>query len=100
MWPVESAAEPVTEGQGGAEEDEDEDVEKAIAKEVASMKRPRQERRFANCQTDTACLVFISCRPPVDPVRMIEAHFKNIERTGLPRTRCLSPLPTSPSTSK
>jgi len=32
-------------------------------------------------------VVFISCRAPVDPVRLVEAHISNVQRTGVTRTR-------------
>ncbi|OCH94425.1 hypothetical protein OBBRIDRAFT_769839 [Obba rivulosa] len=66
---------------------EDDDVEAQIAKEIASMKRPRKEQRFANCQTDTPCVVFISCKRPVDPVQLVQKHIQNISETGVMQTR-------------
>ncbi|KAH9929986.1 uncharacterized protein B0H18DRAFT_1209503 [Fomitopsis serialis] len=67
--------------------DDEEELEKQIAKEVASMKRPRKEQRFVNCQTNTPCVVFISCKPPVDPVQMVVKHVQNVVDAGVTQTR-------------
>lgn len=71
----------------GDDLEDDEDLEKQIAKEVASMKRPRTEKRFANCPTNTPCVVFISTKAPVDPVKLVLRHIENVMETGVTRTR-------------
>ncbi|KAI0370403.1 hypothetical protein BV20DRAFT_995209 [Pilatotrama ljubarskyi] len=87
LWPTQvaeaaDAPDDSDEGEGGAD-----DLEKQIAKEVASMKRPRRETRFANCQTNTPCVVFISCKPPIDPVKLVTIHVQNVMNTGVTQTR-------------
>ncbi|KAH9064035.1 hypothetical protein EDB87DRAFT_1557647 [Lactarius vividus] len=83
LWP-ETAAVP----DGASDEDDPdegavtEDLEKQISKELASIKRPRKEQIFANCQTNTPCVIFISCKAPVDPVKLV---LKYIEDTRKPR---------------
>ena len=88
LWPTESAS--ATDETQDADADDDEvgdadDIEKQIAKEVASMKRPRKETRFgmsprglicdaadifvANCQTNTSCGKHL--RAPEDVFRLI-----------------------------
>ncbi|KAJ7184531.1 hypothetical protein C8R46DRAFT_462414 [Mycena filopes] len=62
-------------------------IEAQIASEVSAMKKPKKEQRFTNCQTNTPCLIFISCKPPVDPVKLVMKHLYNVEETGLTRTR-------------
>ncbi|KAI0749461.1 hypothetical protein C8Q80DRAFT_1162162 [Daedaleopsis nitida] len=88
LWPTESDG---TKEDSDKSDDEDvggaDDLEKQIAKEVASMKRPRRETRFANCQTNTPCVVFISCKPPVDPVKLVVTHVQNVMNTGVTQTR-------------
>jgi len=64
-----------------------EDLEKALAQEVKELTQPRQNRPFANARTDISCAVFISCRAPIDPVRLVYEHFSNVERTGATQTR-------------
>lgn len=89
LWPL-----------GGNEKDADSDdddnddtgaaslsLEAQISNEISAMKRPRHEQRFTNCQTNTPCVVFISCKPPVDPVRLVETHIRNVQKTGFMRTR-------------
>ncbi|KAI0787832.1 hypothetical protein C8Q74DRAFT_1436947 [Fomes fomentarius] len=88
LWPADA-----NHGKADGEDSEEEagggadDLEKQIAKEVAAMKRPRRETRFANCQTNTPCVVFISCKPPVDPVKLVTTHVQNVVNTGVPHTR-------------
>ncbi|TFK93951.1 hypothetical protein K466DRAFT_536924 [Polyporus arcularius HHB13444] len=87
LWPAESSGDK--DGEDGSDEDDGcaDDIEKQIAKEVSSMKRPRKETRFANCQTNTPCVVFISCKPPVDPVKLVTTHVQNVVNTGVTNTR-------------
>ncbi|KAH9902885.1 hypothetical protein C8Q73DRAFT_672127 [Cubamyces lactineus] len=87
LWPTDAAE--AADVQSGSEEEEGgaDDLEKQIAKEVASMKRPRKETRFANCLTNTPCVVFISCKPPVDPVKLVTTHIENVMKTGVTQTR-------------
>ncbi|CAA7269586.1 unnamed protein product [Cyclocybe aegerita] len=70
-------------------EDANLSLEDQIANEISAMKRPRThpEQRFANCQTNTPCVVFISCKPPVNPVDLVVKCIRNIEETGVTRTR-------------
>jgi len=54
------------------------------------MRRPRSQnptQRFANCQTNTPCVVFISCKRPVDPVELVVNYIKTVQTTGVTRTR-------------
>jgi tRNA acetyltransferase TAN1 len=32
-------------------------------------------------------VIFIACKPPVDPVKLVTTHIKNVERTGVLQTR-------------
>ncbi|KAH7911683.1 hypothetical protein BJ138DRAFT_1172406 [Hygrophoropsis aurantiaca] len=86
IWPVPDGRPPSDDGSASDEESEL-DVEKQIAKEVAAMKRPRHEPRFVNCQTNTPCVVFIACKPPVDPVKLITTHIEKVVTTGVTRTK-------------
>ncbi|KAM5538457.1 hypothetical protein V8D89_007790 [Ganoderma adspersum] len=89
LWPTGSVT--ASDGPQGSDNDDDDggadDIEKQIAKEIASMKRPRKETRFANCQTSTSCVVFIACKPPVDPVKLVATHVQNVADTGVTHTR-------------
>ncbi|KAI0324143.1 hypothetical protein GY45DRAFT_452332 [Cubamyces sp. BRFM 1775] len=87
LWPTDGAEDADAQGASDEEDGGADDLEKQIAKEVASMKRPRKETRFANCLTNTPCVVFISCKPPVDPVKLVTTHIENIMKTGATQTR-------------
>ncbi|KAI0956107.1 hypothetical protein AcV7_006601 [Taiwanofungus camphoratus] len=85
LWP--DGPTKTTDEKGSDNESDVDDLEQQIAKEVASMKRPRKEQRFANCQTNTPCVVFISCKPPVDPVTLVVKHIQNVIESGVTNTR-------------
>ncbi|TFK36638.1 hypothetical protein BDQ12DRAFT_653924 [Crucibulum laeve] len=84
LWPVKTESEGES---SDAEANANLSLEDQIASEVSAMKRPRAEQRFTNCQTNTPCVVFISCKAPVDPVQLVIQHVQNVERTGVTRTR-------------
>ncbi|KAG1872281.1 hypothetical protein F4604DRAFT_1768549 [Suillus subluteus] len=89
MWPIEghnSSANDRDDGEDADENGED-DLEMQIAKEVAALKRPKVEKRFANCLTNTQCVIFMSCKPPVDPVKLVMKHVENVQETGVTRTK-------------
>lgn len=69
------------------EEQDERSIEDQIASEVSDMKHSKTEPRFANCQTNTPCVIFMSCKPPVNPVELVVKHVKNVEDTGVTRTR-------------
>ncbi|KAF8655065.1 hypothetical protein AX16_003266 [Volvariella volvacea WC 439] len=89
LWP--SASSGVVDDKDSDEEDRGGEAELSledqIAKEVSAMKAGRKVDLFSNCATNTQCVVFISCKPPVDPVKLVTHHVKNVQRTGVSRTR-------------
>lgn len=89
IWPIEghdSSANGRDNGED-ADENEEDDLETQIAKEVAALKRPKVEKRFVNCLTNTQCVIFMSCKPPVDPVQLVMKHVENVQETGVTRTK-------------
>ncbi|KAG1817464.1 hypothetical protein EV424DRAFT_1030351 [Suillus variegatus] len=88
MWPVEGHDSESSRDKGSdVDENEDDDLETQIAKEVAALKRPKVEKRFSNCLTNTNCVIFMSCKPPVDPVKLVMKHVENVQKTGVTRTK-------------
>jgi len=88
LWPIVDAAHEYH--SENEEPDTELSLEAQVANEVSAMKRPRSQnpaQRFANCQTNTPCVIFISCKPPVDPVELVVKYIKTVETTGVPRTR-------------
>ncbi|EPQ52634.1 hypothetical protein GLOTRDRAFT_79752 [Gloeophyllum trabeum ATCC 11539] len=83
MWPAQA--------HDGSDNDEmndkADDLEAQIAKEMAAMKKPRKEQIFANCQTNTPCVIFISCKPPVDPIALVIKYVQDVVETGITRTK-------------
>ncbi|KAF9036242.1 hypothetical protein BJ165DRAFT_625487 [Panaeolus papilionaceus] len=93
IWPHPS--DPAAQDSDNGEEDTNLSLEDQIAKEVSAMKKPRNadpQQRFANCQTNTPCVVFISCKAPVDPVELVVKHVERIRETGVTRTRYIHRL--------
>ncbi|KIY69190.1 hypothetical protein CYLTODRAFT_436248 [Cylindrobasidium torrendii FP15055 ss-10] len=90
LWPEQDA--------NLSEEDEGLSIEEQIKKELSTIKKPGAKKRFVNLKTDTTCAIFISCRPPVDPVTLIETHIANVQKTGIARTKfCHRFVPVSAS---
>ncbi|KNZ73892.1 hypothetical protein J132_09108, partial [Termitomyces sp. J132] len=90
LWPIDTQVENVD--SDSEDEDEDLPIETQIANEVNALKKPKQEPRFVNCQTNTTCVVFISCRPPVDPIQLVVKLVKDVQATGVVRSRCIHRL--------
>ncbi|KAJ8519042.1 hypothetical protein ONZ45_g3956 [Pleurotus djamor] len=44
-------------------------------------------QQTARLERHVLLVVFIACRPPVDPVTMVVSHVENVQRTGISRTR-------------
>ncbi|PFH48748.1 hypothetical protein AMATHDRAFT_149123 [Amanita thiersii Skay4041] len=88
LWPVENPQDDETTKADASPNDQgDLSLEEKIANEVSTIKKPKRGSRFVNCQTNTQCVVFISCKPPVDPVELVLQHVKNVKETGIARTR-------------
>lgn len=87
LWPEA----PEKKGDGNDDSDDEGDtglsLEDQISQELKAMKKPRSQQRFANCQTDTPCVVFISCKTPVDPVQLVMKYVNNVQETGSSQTR-------------
>ncbi|KAK2460290.1 hypothetical protein APHAL10511_007679 [Amanita phalloides] len=95
MWPEEPGGDETdrpSSDEAGLTKQEELSLEEQIAQELSAMKRRKRESRFVNCQTNTQCVVFISCRPPVDPVELVVRHIQNVKETGITRTRFLHRL--------
>ncbi|KAI0031200.1 hypothetical protein K488DRAFT_87041 [Vararia minispora EC-137] len=86
LWP-DTNTQTIGGNESGDEVDEDLDLEEQIEKEKAAMNAPRKTRRFANCQTNTPCLVFISCKPPIDPVKLVIKYVHDVAESGAVQTR-------------
>lgn len=73
-----------------------------------SILDPELKHLKANCQTNTPCgtrnprgtipsnhleVIFISCKPPVEPVELVLKYLDIIRETGITQTRYRSVLP-------
>ncbi|KDN34851.1 hypothetical protein RSAG8_12083, partial [Rhizoctonia solani AG-8 WAC10335] len=86
---------PATEAATEAEEDgsEEEDIEKQLANELSEINKPKAkdftDRRIATCPTETACVIYIATKPPIDPVEVVLQHMEQVSQTGVSGTRAL-----------
>ncbi|CAE6363094.1 unnamed protein product [Rhizoctonia solani] len=73
--------------------DEEEDIEKQLANELSNINKPKTkditDRRIATCPTETACVIYIATKPPIDPVEVVLEHMKQVSQTGVSGTRAL-----------
>lgn len=92
LWPSDEQRTSDADSESDPEEGHDLSIEAQIANEVSAIKCPKAEPRFTNCQTNTPCVVFISCKPPVDPVKLVMKLVEDVEVTGVVRSRCIHRL--------
>ncbi|KAH7342102.1 hypothetical protein B0J17DRAFT_649469 [Rhizoctonia solani] len=73
--------------------EEDEDIEKQLAKELSDINKPKvkdsTDRRIATCPTETACVIYIATKPPIDPIKVVLEHMEQVTQTGVSGTRAL-----------
>ncbi|KAG6813457.1 hypothetical protein H0H92_010791 [Tricholoma furcatifolium] len=79
LWPEDPQDKNMDSDDDG-DNDNDLSIEAQIANEVNAMKKSNKEPRF---------MVFISCKPPVDPVQLVVKLVKDVEATGIVRSRCI-----------
>ncbi|CAE6424340.1 unnamed protein product [Rhizoctonia solani] len=95
LWPKpQSTTEATVEiNEDGSDEEEDEDIEKQLAKELSDINKPKVKdstnRRIATCPTETACVIYVATKPPIDPVEVVLQHMEQVTRTGVSGTRAL-----------
>ncbi|GLB40252.1 putative THUMP [Lyophyllum shimeji] len=92
LWPIDAQGIGTTDSDPDDELENDLSIEAQIASEVSAMKRSKAEPRFVSCQTNTPCVVFISCKPPIDPVKLVTRIVEDVEATGVVRSRCIHRL--------
>ncbi|KAL1920134.1 uncharacterized protein VTP21DRAFT_1280 [Calcarisporiella thermophila] len=71
----------------GEESQEEQSVEDAVARELAEMKKPHKENRFASLMTQTECVVFIKVCNTIEPVSFVQYILKDLVETGMKKTR-------------
>ncbi|KAG2107796.1 hypothetical protein BD769DRAFT_1366122 [Suillus cothurnatus] len=96
MWLIEGHDSSANDRYRGSDAEENEhDLEMQITKEVAALKRPKVEKRTSACMSSISstypdCLdpvIFMSCKPPVDSVKLVMKHVENVQETGVMRTK-------------
>ncbi|KAJ3987377.1 hypothetical protein F5890DRAFT_795786 [Lentinula detonsa] len=88
IWPIDNPQSPETKSEVDKSREETElSIEEQIKAEVTAFKRPKSEQRLTSCHTNTPCVVFMSCKPPLDPVHLVETHIRSVKLTGTTRTR-------------
>lgn len=111
LWPTERPLETTTDAPPDDDEDdddEDDDIEAMISKERAKIHEEHAEsteltgerykrsnkpkRRIVIHHTDTPCVLFVGCEPPIDPVRLTLSYLDQIKQTGSAQTRSVQRL--------
>lgn len=66
------------------------DIEAQIQGEWAALQGPtKASSRLLSLETDTECMCFIQCSPPVEAGRVVRRVLEDVQRTGLSRSRCV-----------
>ncbi|CAE6427916.1 unnamed protein product [Rhizoctonia solani] len=93
LWPKTPPTTEATVELDKAEEEEEEDIEKQLAKELSDINKPKTknttDRRIAICPTDTACVIYIATKSPIDPVEVVLRHMEQVAQAGVSGTRAL-----------
>jgi len=67
--------------------DDDIDIEERICLELEALKVAPSQRPFWSCKTNTQCLIWIRCNPPVDPVQLVLSYLHQVQVSRTSRTR-------------
>ncbi|CAE6443436.1 unnamed protein product [Rhizoctonia solani] len=94
LWPKPpSATEATTDTDADAGGSGEEDIEKQLAKELSDISQPKTknsaDRRIATCPTETACVIYLATKAPIDPVEVVLQHMEQVAQTGVSGTRAL-----------
>lgn len=78
---------------GEVEEADDEDIEAAIQREVASMTDKEKPKLFAPVHLDMVCVMFFKTRPPIDPVDFVHRICEEVtSKPGVRRMKYVNRL--------
>ncbi|KAF9139601.1 THUMP domain-containing protein 1 [Linnemannia schmuckeri] len=76
-----------------AEQDEDESIEDAIAREVAQAKKTKGGKKFLPLSTGTDCVIFIRAME-IEPSKLCHFVLSDLQKSGSKRTRyCMRFIP-------
>ncbi|KAF9134642.1 THUMP domain-containing protein 1 [Mortierella sp. 14UC] len=76
-----------------ADQDEDESIEDAIAREVAQAKKTKGGKKFLPLSTGTDCVIFIRAMG-IEPARLCHYVLSDLQKSGSKRTRyCMRFIP-------
>ncbi|KAG9119161.1 hypothetical protein FRC07_005973 [Ceratobasidium sp. 392] len=112
LWPKPATTEVEETGNASEPSEDDEDIEKQLAKELSDINKPKSkpsaERRIDLSQASGphfslivdisvlphghylwSVVVYISTKPPIDPVRVALHHMEQVSQTGISGTRTL-----------
>ena len=82
------ASPPEAEGSGGSGQEEEGDIEAAVAREVARLKGSGdQPRRFQACNSGAKHVVWIQCREPVVPCQLVHCMLSDLLKSGVRKSR-------------
>ena len=62
-------------------------LQKTATQTRSAVRRPYTRPFELYLPDPVLAVVFMACRPPVDPIVLVMRHLKNVEMTGITRTR-------------
>ncbi|MCJ1364167.1 hypothetical protein MMC16_003276 [Acarospora aff. strigata] len=79
--------------QGNGDDDDEEDIEAEIKREVADMRKPTKRALFHPIKIDSPCVLFFKTRQPIEPVSFVRRICSDaIESSSLKRSRWVQRL--------
>ncbi|WFC94759.1 hypothetical protein MBRA1_001393 [Malassezia brasiliensis] len=80
-------------GTGEAAPSASDDIEAQIRGELAALRAPRKtSTRVTALDTDTECMCFVQCTPPMDAARVVARVLEDVIKTGESRSRFVQRL--------
>ncbi|KAL1934260.1 hypothetical protein VTP01DRAFT_6442 [Rhizomucor pusillus] len=73
-------------------DDQKDDLEASIAKEVAAIKEGKKNKIFANIPMNLDCVIFIRTKAPVEPVQFVHHILTDMKKHQVKKTRYVSRL--------
>ncbi|WFD33110.1 hypothetical protein MSPP1_004167 [Malassezia sp. CBS 17886] len=69
----------------------DDGIEAQMRRELAELQKSTSSR-IVPLETDTECLCYLQCAPPLDATRLVQCVMEHVERTGETRSRFVQRL--------
>ncbi|KAK9238685.1 hypothetical protein V1525DRAFT_449464 [Lipomyces kononenkoae] len=68
-------------------DDEDDDIEASVNKELESLKKSKESKLFTPVNIDCECVIFLRTKKPIDPPEFVHKICENALKSGVKTTR-------------